>query len=519
MKLSKLFSLRKNQESDEEYYNKVTYKVFNNQTLDKHAKVTVVVPVYNAEEYLKKTVDSVILQNIGFENITVVIVDDGSNDSSRDILKEYAELYSNIVVIFLEENTGTPAFPRNLGAYLANSSYITFLDADDWLAPNGIKVLFELMEKTNCNYAVGKTIQIGSKNKKIVGRYESAKERENVSPFSIKHLFYHLGPRARMMKLDLIRENKIRYPEMKFAEDKQFFIDVITAAGSISTTTTPIYYLNRIDGNDSLTKQTDIMEKMDSNIKVLKHVLDKKLNPDEEKVIVNRIIEFDSITRLFDRKHFVKSDNKKAYYDKFEEVMGIFNQYNRPYSIEDTIIKPINKKYFQLLMEKDFKNVEDLAVWSKQGGTESKVEIDGLPYTLAHLENGGEIAIEIPFTASIQNEYMSEETLKLEIELKGHKIPEVQSLQFQSRSSILDSHIVTDIEQKASTNILSIDIKKENLEDISKDGYVMYLTYNDYERITINKDSETEYKFKIDGSLYKFYKTIKGNISLKVSEL
>lgn len=106
------------------------------------------------------------------------------------------------------------------------------------------------------------------------------------------------------------------------------------AAGKISTTTVPIYYLNRIDENESLTKQTDVFEKMDSNISVLKHVLEKNLDPNQEKLIINRLIEFDSITRLFDRKHFVKSKNKKAYYDKFNKVMSIFKKYKRPYLLK-----------------------------------------------------------------------------------------------------------------------------------------------------------------------------------------
>lgn len=83
-------------------------------------------------------------------------------------------------------------------------------------------MLYDLLEETKVNYAVGKTIQVDSKQETVIGRYESSQIRHNVSPFSIRHLFYHLGPRARMMKLDIIKKNGIKYPEMKFAEDKQF---------------------------------------------------------------------------------------------------------------------------------------------------------------------------------------------------------------------------------------------------------------------------------------------------------
>jgi len=95
--------------------------------------------------------------------------------------------------------------------------------------------------------------------------------RKSVSPYSIPHIFYHLGPTARMMKLSFLKERNLRFPEMKYAEDKQFFIDVLTSVGTISTTTAPIYYINRYSNNMSLTKQTDIIEKMDTNIQVLKY--------------------------------------------------------------------------------------------------------------------------------------------------------------------------------------------------------------------------------------------------------
>ncbi|WP_431803623.1 glycosyltransferase family 2 protein [Halobacillus andaensis] len=364
---------------EDQYFEKINYKVHNYKALSTKTEVTVVIPVYNAEKYLAKTVDSVIVQNIGFSNITIILVDDGSNDKSRTILKRYSELYSNIVVVFLDENTGTPAFPRNLGAHLANSKYLTFLDADDWLAHDGIQHLYHMLESTKSDYAVGKTIQVNANSEKIIGKYESCKNRTNVSPFSIPHIFYHLGPRARMMRLSFIRKNKLRFPEMKYAEDKQFFIDVLTSVGKISTTTAPIYYLNRIPGNDSLTKQTDIMEKMDTNIAVLKYVLNKNLKIEEEKMIVNRLVEFDSITRLFNRRHFINSNQKGSYYDAFEEVINVFNSYDRPYTLGDIIHKPLNKAFFNFLTTKQYNNVQALAEWSTEGGEESRTYTDGLP--------------------------------------------------------------------------------------------------------------------------------------------
>ncbi len=105
---------------------------------------------------------------------------------------------------------------------------------------------------------------------------------------------------------------------------------------------------------------------MNSNIQVIKHVLEKNLPSEQEKPIINRLVEFDSITRMFDRNHFLKSKDKQSYYKKFHEVIQLFTKAKRSYSLEDTLIKPINRLYFQLALTKEYDSLEQLAHWSKK---------------------------------------------------------------------------------------------------------------------------------------------------------
>lgn len=500
---------------EDEYFNQVPYTIYNQQALSHKTKVTVVIPVYNAEKYLIKAIDSVIVQTFGFSDITVILIDDGSDDKSRPMLKKFVELYKNIVVVFLEKNTGTPAFPRNLGVHLANSHYLMFLDADDWLDHDAIRQLYELMEEAKTDYAVGKTIQVNSKNEKLVGRYESCKVRKSVSPYSISHIFYHLGPTARMMRVSFLKERNIRFPEMKYAEDKQFFIDVLTSVGEISTTTAPIYFINRFTDNVSLTKQTDIIEKMDTNIQVLKYVLDKNLSPDQEKMIVNRLVEFDSITRLFNRKHFVKSEDQQSYFEKFEEVLSIFSSYNRPYTLEETIMKPLNKEYFSLLVSKEYNRVVALAEWATSGGESYVEERNGLPYTIAKLSDGSTIPIEIPVQAKIINEKEVGNHVMFEIELKGHYIPDIQGIELQNRDFIEDTFVIEGmIEQKR--HLVTITLSQKDLAFLDKAKYILSMRYDDYESVMVGKESDEKYELKGEGKSSVLYKTNKGNLSLKV---
>jgi len=95
--------------------------------------VTVIAPLYNAEKYIAETTESVINQS--YQNWEMIIVDDCSTDSSREIVKDYETKDSRIKLIESETNFGGPARPRNIGLDNAKGEYIAFLDADDvWLS-------------------------------------------------------------------------------------------------------------------------------------------------------------------------------------------------------------------------------------------------------------------------------------------------------------------------------------------------------------------------------------------------
>ncbi|MDQ0206802.1 glycosyltransferase [Alkalicoccobacillus murimartini] len=497
-----------------EEINKVSYEIINEDSLKYKKKISVIVPVYNAENYLRKTIDSVVRQNIGFGHISLILVDDGSSDSSREILREYSSLYDNIVIVFLNKNTGTPAYPRNLGIQLANSEYITFLDADDWFTPFGMKSLYDLIEQDNVNYVVGKSIKVDNKGEKLIGKHESIRNRNRVTPVSIPHMFYHLGPRARMMNLDFIKNNDIQYPNMKYAEDKQFFIDVLTKCDFISTTTDTIYYVNREEANHSLTKQTDIMEKMDTNIAVLDYVLNKNLDETIEKMIVNRLVEFDSMGRLFDKNHFLKSKNKQNYYRKFDEVLTLLRK--RKYKISETFFNSLHKIAFELMIEKKFKEVEKLYEWSLREKEKERLFENGIAYYITPIAEERFSKVEIPLYAELKKEITNEKDYTAEILALGRQSKNISRIQMFSREDASLTYSFN-LEQK-DENTYVLNISDSELKKIKKGVYSTYLIYNDYQRMTIRKFEELEYSKGKEGLTYTFYKTKNGNLALKAKK-
>ena len=102
-------------------------------------KLSIVVPIYKVEPYLRKCVDSLLNQDLPTEDYEIILVDDGSPDCCGEICDEYASKYGNIRVIH-RENGGLSA-ARNSGIEIAQGKYIQFVDSDDYLEPNVLKTL------------------------------------------------------------------------------------------------------------------------------------------------------------------------------------------------------------------------------------------------------------------------------------------------------------------------------------------------------------------------------------------
>ena len=107
-------------------------------------KVSVIIPVYNVEQYLKQCLDSVVNQT--FKDIEIIIVNDCSPDNSLQIINEYQQKDSRIVLVDLKENVGL-GFSRNEGMKVAKGKYITFVDSDDWVTKDYVEILYNTIEK------------------------------------------------------------------------------------------------------------------------------------------------------------------------------------------------------------------------------------------------------------------------------------------------------------------------------------------------------------------------------------
>ena len=111
------------------------------------AKISVIVPVYNVEKYLRRCLDSILAQT--YKDIEILLIDDGSSDNSYEIMTEYAQKDGRIK-IFKCEHSGVANVRKN-GIEWATGDYIGFIDSDDWIEPNMYSSLYNTMVKNDCD--------------------------------------------------------------------------------------------------------------------------------------------------------------------------------------------------------------------------------------------------------------------------------------------------------------------------------------------------------------------------------
>ena len=114
-------------------------------------KITVIVPVYNVENYLNKCLDSLINQT--YKNLEIIVINDGSIDNSGTICQEYAQKDNRIV--YIEKENGGQSEARNMGLDRMTGSYVTFVDSDDWVELDYVEILYKKITKYQADIAVG----------------------------------------------------------------------------------------------------------------------------------------------------------------------------------------------------------------------------------------------------------------------------------------------------------------------------------------------------------------------------
>lgn len=340
--------------------------------------LSIIVPVYNKELFLKNCIESINNLNIDKNQIEAIFVDDCSNDKSQQIIKSYLNKYDFLKLVIMEVNTGSPAVPRNIGINDAQGKYITFLDADDWLDETGLPKLVKQAQANDADVAFGHSIKHTEKAVTKLGRFTSYKEANHLVPYEINKIFRAVGPPGKIIKTDILKQNHIQFQHYKFGEDKLFFIEAISKCQNASMNPMPVYHVNRFSQNESLVGETSIIEKTECNLEILEEVLKLSLPKSTEFQALSRIIEVDFIARLFNRKRFLKHPNKEIFYQLFDEMLAILDRYNK--NGKNYITADKYKNIYQFLINKEYDLLHDYVKLLTKGGNANKFVKDNQIY-------------------------------------------------------------------------------------------------------------------------------------------
>lgn len=197
--------------------------------MEENILISVVIPLYNAEKYIRETLESIICQkDIGYE---IIIINDGSTDTSPDICREYL---GERVMLLNQINSGAPA-ARNRGLARAKGKYILFLDADDCLCKDCFEHLFQVLCQNDYTCIIGNFVRVNQGKEIIDNVYLS-------SEVDIEHLF--MTPPYPCNKLYLksfLLENKLAFSEIRITQDLNFFYKFL---GIVSVETVKFVDLN-----------------------------------------------------------------------------------------------------------------------------------------------------------------------------------------------------------------------------------------------------------------------------------
>lgn len=222
-------------------------------------KVSVIVPVYNVEQYLAKCLDSLVGQTL--DEIEIIVVNDGTKDHSQKIIDKYQKEYPNKIKSFIKENGGL-SDARNFGLSYATGEYIAFLDSDDYVDLTMYETMYNKAKKENADMVECDFYWVyPNKTKEDVGSIYHNKKEMLVQARVVAW--------NKLIKREILERTKIRFPKGYRYEDVEFFYKLLPSLEKVAFVKKPfIYYIQR---ENSISNSQN--ERTKEIIDVLEHVI------------------------------------------------------------------------------------------------------------------------------------------------------------------------------------------------------------------------------------------------------
>lgn len=275
-------------------------------------KYSVIIPVYNAEDTLCRCVDSLVNQHR--DDAEIILINDGSQDNSANICRDYADRYP--AVKFIDKENGGVSTARNRGLQEATGKYITFVDSDDWVAENYFSAIDTAYESFDYDL-----VQF---SRKYVNGEKSGDEL--IPPFDSNNnteIFRRLAedmwkkrintPNGKVFKRNIIEQNNIQFLQnLSVGEDRTFNIEYVLNINSFYVIEKTLYF-TCLENEESLSrkKRDDLDEQIDIAEKQLKKLIDESSLSKEEKELFLSSIYFDNMRAVYTKAKYLHRNGEK----------------------------------------------------------------------------------------------------------------------------------------------------------------------------------------------------------------
>lgn len=343
-------------------------------------RITVIIPVYNVQEFLEDCVDSILNQTInkyelteGYErNIQIILMDDGSTDDSAIIAKEYANKYDNIEYVY-EENQGL-GHARNHSCEYAEGDYITFVDSDDIIPPRAYERMYDLAIKNNSDLTIGNVWRFNSKSTwdSEIHRLAFSSNKEVTHITKNLELIYDTISCNKLIKFDFWKKHDFKFPEGILYEDIPVTIPMYFLANNVSIVHETCYLWRVREGlSKSITQTTNDSKNLHDRLYVMS-LVDKffKENISDDKLILAKNVKWLKIDLMI----FVNK-LKSASIDESKEIIEVLCDYiNNNINLENLKhLNEIDQLKYKYLLNNEYSKLINLLNFEHEDLSDSEV--------------------------------------------------------------------------------------------------------------------------------------------------
>lgn len=330
-------------------------------------RISVIIPVYNVEEFLNECVDSVLDQSInnmeltdGYErNLQILLIDDGSTDDSAIIAKKYAEKYENVEYIY-EENQGL-GHARNYGCEFAEGDYIIFLDSDDLVRPYAYENMYKLAIKNNSDLVTGAIWRFNSKGywRSTIHEIAFSGSEDCIQITDFPKIIYDTTSPNKLIKRSFWDKYEFKFPEGVLYEDIPVTIPMFYLANNISLVYENCYLWRIREGiSKSITQNTNSKKNLVDRLNAMSLVDDFfKENVNDETLIHTKEAKWLKIDLMIFIDKF-KSISEEESGELMDILCEYINNNINPESFK--YLNEVEELKYKYLLEKDFKNLVNL---------------------------------------------------------------------------------------------------------------------------------------------------------------